>query len=184
MAAIVSARFCVAAPPLAHRFGRRGATTTAGAARRRSSVASSSLLQSSVVRHRRAASVACAASTSSDGAAAGEKVCVITGANTGLGFISAGEIAERPGYRVVMACRDPSRGEKAAEEVRARSGRDVDVMKLDLADLQSVDAFVEEFTAGCERPDYLSLRFPPSPRDTERQTSNVTERQSSPDPRE
>jgi len=45
----------------------------------------------------------------------GQKVCVITGANTGLGFISAREIAGK-GYKVVMACRDLARGQKAAAE--------------------------------------------------------------------
>jgi len=44
-----------------------------------------------------------------------QKVCVITGANTGLGFIAAREIAAKD-YRVVMACRDLGRGEKAAAE--------------------------------------------------------------------
>ena len=92
---------------------------------------------------------------SGGGATAVDKVCVITGANTGLGFISASEIAKKPGYRVVMACRDLSRAEKAAADVLASTGKSVDVMRLDLSDLQSVDAFVDEFKGKYDRLDVL-----------------------------
>jgi retinol dehydrogenase-12 len=101
------------------------------------------------------AATAAAAAASSEGAAAFEKVCVNTGANTGLGFISAGEIAKKPGYRVVMACRDVSRAEKAAADVLAATGHAVDVIKLDLSSLDSVDAFVAEFTGKYDRCDVL-----------------------------
>ena len=82
-------------------------------------------------------------------------MCVITGANTGLGFISAREIASKPGYKVVMACRDLGRGEKAAAEVKEVTGKEVDVMRLDLSVIDSIDAFVEEFTAKYDACDVL-----------------------------
>lgn len=107
-----------------------------------------------------AAAASSSAASSEEAAAAGtgsegEKVCVITGANTGLGLISAGEIAKMRGYKVVMACRDPSRGAKAAAEVLSATGQAVDVIKLDLSYLDSVDAFVEEFTRKYDRCDVL-----------------------------
>ena len=46
-------------------------------------------------------------------------MCVITGANTGLGFISAREIAAK-GHVVVLAVRDTDKGAKAASEIEAR----------------------------------------------------------------
>ena len=38
------------------------------------------------------------------------KVIVITGANTGVGFISACEIAKLNPKKLILACRDPIRG--------------------------------------------------------------------------
>jgi NAD(P)-dependent dehydrogenase (short-subunit alcohol dehydrogenase family) len=64
------------------------------------------------------------------------RTVVVTGANSGLGLVTARELA-RAGARVVLAVRDPARGERAAATV---SG-DVEVRRLDLADLASVRAF-------------------------------------------
>ena len=96
-----------------------------------------------------------------------QKVCVITGANTGLGFISAREIAAK-GHVVVLAVRDTDKGAKAASEIEgallaekekgasasAPAGA-LDVMRLDLQDLQSIDSFVEAFSAKYDRCDVL-----------------------------
>ncbi len=66
---------------------------------------------------------------------AGRRV-VVTGANSGIGFHAARELAQH-GARVVLAVRDESRGQEAA---RTMTG-DVEVRRLDLADLDSVRAF-------------------------------------------
>jgi NAD(P)-dependent dehydrogenase (short-subunit alcohol dehydrogenase family) len=81
------------------------------------------------------------------------KVVVITGANTGLGFISAREIAAK-GHVVVLAVRDLRKGEKTVADIKdhlsVSSKHDdertqLHVMRLDLSDLQSIDQFVTEF---------------------------------------
>jgi NAD(P)-dependent dehydrogenase (short-subunit alcohol dehydrogenase family) len=64
------------------------------------------------------------------------RTVVVTGANSGLGLVTARELA-RAGARVVLAVRDPARGERAAATM---SGH-VEVRRLDLADLRSVRAF-------------------------------------------
>jgi NAD(P)-dependent dehydrogenase (short-subunit alcohol dehydrogenase family) len=64
------------------------------------------------------------------------KIAVVTGANSGLGLATARELA-RAGAKVVIACRDTAKGERAAAEIGAR------VEQLDLASLSSVHAFVE-----------------------------------------
>jgi NAD(P)-dependent dehydrogenase (short-subunit alcohol dehydrogenase family) len=64
------------------------------------------------------------------------RTVVVTGANSGLGLVTARELA-RTGAAVVLAVRDPSRGEQAA----ASMDGDVTVRRLDLADLESVRAF-------------------------------------------
>lgn len=71
------------------------------------------------------------------------RVAVITGANSGLGFVDARELG-RAGAKVVMACRNLEKGEEAARKIRvAVPEADVSVAALDLADLASVRAFAE-----------------------------------------
>lgn len=64
------------------------------------------------------------------------RTVVVTGANSGLGLATTRALAQA-GARVVMAVRDPARGERAAATVPG----DVEVRRLDLADLESVRAF-------------------------------------------
>jgi len=66
------------------------------------------------------------------------RTVVVTGANSGLGAICARELA-RAGARVVLAVRDTKRGDQAA----ATMPGDVEVRRLDLADLSSVHAFAD-----------------------------------------
>jgi NAD(P)-dependent dehydrogenase (short-subunit alcohol dehydrogenase family) len=71
------------------------------------------------------------------------RVAVVTGANSGLGLVTARELA-RAGAEVVVACRDTSKGERAAEDIRrVVSGARLAVRRLDLADLGSVREFAE-----------------------------------------
>lgn len=84
------------------------------------------------------------------------RVFVITGANSGIGFEAAKELAAHGG-RVVMACRDPGKASAAEAEVRAfAAGKgEIRAMALDLADLTSVRAFAAEVRAAYERVDGL-----------------------------
>jgi NAD(P)-dependent dehydrogenase (short-subunit alcohol dehydrogenase family) len=71
------------------------------------------------------------------------RVAIVTGANSGLGLVTARELA-RAGAHVVVACRDTSKGERAAEDIRrAAPGARLAVRRLDLADLGSVREFAE-----------------------------------------
>jgi NAD(P)-dependent dehydrogenase (short-subunit alcohol dehydrogenase family) len=83
------------------------------------------------------------------------KLAVITGANSGLGLHTARVLAQK-GAHVVMACRNVSKAEAAAAEVRAaRAGAIVEVAALDLADLDSVARFADELGARHRRLDLL-----------------------------
>lgn len=63
--------------------------------------------------------------------ATAKKTCLITGANAGIGKEAAVQIAAA-GYHVVLACRNPDRGEAALREVRERA-------RTDAAELMLVD---------------------------------------------
>ena len=83
------------------------------------------------------------------------RVAVVTGANSGLGVITARELA-RAGAKVVIACRDTAKGETAAAEIRAQvPGADLDVRALDLADLASVRGFVARLVGERDQVDLL-----------------------------
>jgi NAD(P)-dependent dehydrogenase (short-subunit alcohol dehydrogenase family) len=66
------------------------------------------------------------------------RTVVITGANSGIGAITARELA-RAGARVIIACRDTAKGAAAAATMPGT----VEVRTLDLADLSSVRAFAD-----------------------------------------
>jgi NAD(P)-dependent dehydrogenase (short-subunit alcohol dehydrogenase family) len=73
------------------------------------------------------------------------RTIVITGANSGLGYEATRVFAEK-NATVVMACRDVDRGEEAAREVsREVADASLDVLRLDLADLDSVREFATTF---------------------------------------
>ncbi len=82
---------------------------------------------------------------------------VVTGANSGLGFHTALELA-RHGADVVLAVRDRARGGEAIERMRSElgdTGGGLEARALDLADLASVRAFAAEVVDGGERLDVL-----------------------------
>ncbi len=70
------------------------------------------------------------------------RTVVITGANAGLGEVTARELA-RVGARVVLAVRNTEKGRAAAE----RMAGDAEVRQLDLQDLGSVRRFADEMGA-------------------------------------
>ncbi|MFX0574315.1 oxidoreductase [Nocardia nepalensis] len=69
------------------------------------------------------------------------RTVVVTGANSGIGLVTARELA-RVGARVVLAVRDVARGEEAAKSIAGRT----EVRELDLADLASVRGFAADWS--------------------------------------
>lgn len=68
---------------------------------------------------------------------------VITGASSGVGLQATKALAQK-GWHVVMACRDLSKAEKAAQSIGVPQDN-YTVMPIDLASLESVRRFVKDF---------------------------------------
>lgn len=76
--------------------------------------------------------------------------CLVTGANSGIGFATALGLAER-GAEVWLLCRDPGRGEAARLEIVERTGNPLILLKIvDVSSLASVRAFAEAHTASVD----------------------------------
>jgi len=83
------------------------------------------------------------------------RVAIVTGSNSGIGFETARVLAGK-GATVIMACRNLDKANPKAEEIRAaHPGCDVEVMRLDLSNLDSVREFADEFREKHSRLDLL-----------------------------
>ena len=66
------------------------------------------------------------------------QTALVTGANAGLGFDAAAQLAERGYGRVILACRTVEKAETARQKLAERTGKDVfDVLAIDVADLDA-----------------------------------------------
>ena len=84
-----------------------------------------------------------------------EKVCLVTGANHGIGRAVTEELA-RQGATVIMVCRDRDRGDPARAEVVAATGNQrVELMVADLSSQSQVRQLVDDVRARHARLDVL-----------------------------
>jgi retinol dehydrogenase 14 len=89
------------------------------------------------------------------GSGMGEKVCLITGATSGIGKATAMGLANM-GASVVMVGRDRGRGEAAMAEIKENSGNaSVDLMLADVSSQEEIRRLAEEFKEAFPRLDVL-----------------------------
>jgi NAD(P)-dependent dehydrogenase (short-subunit alcohol dehydrogenase family) len=73
------------------------------------------------------------------------KICMVTGANSGIGKATAIGLAKR-GASLVLVCRDQTRAENAIVEIKERTGNDsIDLMIADLSSQKEIHKLVSEF---------------------------------------
>jgi NAD(P)-dependent dehydrogenase (short-subunit alcohol dehydrogenase family) len=82
------------------------------------------------------------------------KTCVVTGANSGIGFETAKGLA-RMGARIIMVARDPARGEVAREAVQQASDSPIELFLADLSSVSETRELVDRIGNSCERVDVL-----------------------------
>ena len=75
------------------------------------------------------------------------RVALVTGANTGIGLVTARELAAH-GTHVFIACRSLEKGQIAVDEIRKVTGNEhVELLVLDLGDFDSIRACAQTFLA-------------------------------------
>jgi len=83
------------------------------------------------------------------------KTVIVTGSASGIG-LEAAEVLASKGAGLVLAVRNMTKGEKAADRIRAlHPAAEVTVMHLDLGDLASVRQFASDLTGRFDRLDIL-----------------------------
>ncbi|MEE4287671.1 MAG: SDR family oxidoreductase [Mariniphaga sp.] len=82
------------------------------------------------------------------------KICLITGCNSGIGKVTAIELAKK-GFEIIMLVRDSEKSRMAYEEIKSASGGKVTLKYVDLASLDSIKKISEEITSQYERIDVL-----------------------------
>lgn len=81
------------------------------------------------------------------------KIYIVTGANSGVGLETTRQLIKQGGH-VIMACRRPDAAAEVAKSFTGLKGS-YEAIKLDLADLQSVRDFADEFLKRYDKLDAL-----------------------------
>ena len=86
----------------------------------------------------------------------GRPLCLVTGANAGIGFEIARGL-ERSEFRVVLACRDRGKGEAARKTISSETrNNDIELLVVDLASQSSIRAAAREFSQKHDALDVLA----------------------------
>lgn len=84
-----------------------------------------------------------------------DKVVIVTGSNTGIGYETAKDLAQR-GAKVILACRDFNKGMTARDNIiKATGNQNVHFKPLDLASFESVNEFVNDILESESKLDVL-----------------------------
>jgi NAD(P)-dependent dehydrogenase (short-subunit alcohol dehydrogenase family) len=84
-----------------------------------------------------------------------EKVVIVTGANSGIGYEAAKAFVHK-GARTVLACRSVEKGQAALDQIKAEiPDAAAEIMIFDLASLDSIRKFADRFKARFDRLDVL-----------------------------
>lgn len=83
------------------------------------------------------------------------KNCMITGANSGLGFAVSRKLASK-GANTILVCRNKEKGENALLEIKKETpNASVDLMICDLASMKSIQSFIRDIKGKYSELDLL-----------------------------
>lgn len=96
--------------------------------------------------------------TPTDAAALAWQTVLVTGANSGMGFEAAAQLAEAGYGKIVLACRTIEKAERARVQLRERSGKDIfEVIEVDVSSIVSANAAADELIGRGGKFDALLL---------------------------
>ena len=85
-----------------------------------------------------------------------DKICLITGANSGIGQVTARELA-RQGAHIIMLCRNEEKAQRAKEEILTACDHDkVDIVLADLASTEQIKTAAEHIKREYTKIDVLN----------------------------
>ncbi len=73
------------------------------------------------------------------------KLCIITGGNSGIGYAAAQNLACQ-GYQVAIVCRNQTTGSAAVEQLKSDANCNIDLLVADLSSMEQVRALAREIT--------------------------------------
>jgi retinol dehydrogenase 12 len=82
------------------------------------------------------------------------KVCIVTGANSGIGWVTARELCRRQAM-VTLVCRNERKGEEACDAIEKAGGRRPKLLLGDLSNLDEVRRVAQSFIDQNDRLDLL-----------------------------
>ena len=84
-----------------------------------------------------------------------EKICLVTGANSGVGKMAAIGLASK-GARLVLLCRNPKKAEIARKEIQqVTDNRNIEILECDLSSQVAIRQAAEKFKAAHTKLDVL-----------------------------
>ena len=87
-----------------------------------------------------------------------DKTALVAGANSGLGFEAAAQLADDGWGRVILACRSVEKAETALTQLVGRTGRDpFAILSVDTSEVASAEAAAEQLRERGEQIDFLLL---------------------------
>ena len=86
------------------------------------------------------------------------RTALVTGANSGIGFEAAAQLAEDGWGKVILACRSEAKGDDARTKLVARTGKDCfEVLGLDTSEVASANAASDQLRERGGKIDFLLL---------------------------
>lgn len=84
-----------------------------------------------------------------------QKTMLITGANSGLGFEAAKQLAKQ-GHEIILLCRNKEKGEQAVSEIKSFSGnQNIHLYTADLSAQKSIEAVAQQIKKDFSKLDVL-----------------------------
>ena len=103
-----------------------------------------------------------------------DRIALVTGANSGLGFEAAAQLAEAGWKKIILACRSEEKAESAATQLAERTGKHTfDTLIIDTSEINSAHGAAKQLQEAADRIDFLLLNAGASRKDPQFNSDKV-----------